>query len=103
MFRIKKNDNVLVIAGKDKGKTGKVLHVLPNVQKAVVENINMMKKAQRRTQQNQQGGFVERESPIHISNIMLVDKKANKPTRLGVSVLKDGSRIRISRKSGEVI
>ena len=103
MFRIKKDDQVLIIAGKDKGKTGKVLHVFPNEQRAVVENINLMKKSQRKSQQNPQGGFIERETPIHISNIMLFDKKTNKPTRLGVSVLKDGSRVRISRKSGEVI
>lgn len=103
MLRIKKNDQVMVIAGKDKGKTGKVLQVLPEQQRAVVEHINLVKKAQRKTQQNQQGGFVNIEAPIHISNIMLVDKKTNKPTRFGVSILKDGSRVRVSKKSKEVI
>ncbi len=103
MLRIKKDDQVMVITGKDKGKTGKVIQVLPEQFKAVVEKINMVKKAQRRTQQNQQGGFVELERPIHISNIMLIDKKTNKPTRIGASVLKDGSKIRISKRSGEVI
>lgn len=103
MLRIKKNDQVMVIAGKDKGKTGKVLRVIPEQQRAVVEHINLVKKAQRKTQQNQQGGFVNIEAPIHLSNIMLVDKKSNKPTRFGVSILKDGSRVRVSKKSKEVI
>ena len=103
MLRIKKNDQVMVIAGKDKGKTGKVLQILTEQQRAVVEHINLVKKAQRKTQQNQQGGFVNIEAPIHLSNIMLVDKKTNKPTRFGVSILKDGSRVRVSKKSKEVI
>lgn len=103
MLRIKKNDQVMVIAGKDKGKTGKVLQILPEQQRAVVEHINLVKKAQRKTQQNQQGGFVNIEAPIHLSNIMLVDKKTNQPTRFGVSILKDGSRVRVSKKSKEVI
>lgn len=103
MLLIKKNDQVMVIAGKDKGKAGKVLKVFPEEQRVIVENINIMKKAQRRTQENQQGGFLEVESPIHISNVMLLDKKVNKPTRFGVKVLKDGSKVRISKKSEEVI
>ena len=103
MLKIRKNDNVMVIAGKDKGKTGKIIEVLPQENKVVVEHLNLMKKSQRKTQQNPQGGFVEREFPIHVSNVMLVDKKTNKPTRFGISILKDGSRVRISKKSGEVI
>ena len=103
MLNIKKNDQVVVIVGKDKGKTGKVLHVMPRQDRLIVEHINMAKKAQRRTQDNQQGGFVEIEMPIHRSNVMLVDKKTNKPTRFGVSLLKDGSKVRISKKSGDVI
>ncbi|HPB67475.1 MAG TPA: 50S ribosomal protein L24 [Candidatus Omnitrophota bacterium] len=103
MLRIKKNDKVIVIAGKDKGKTGKVLRVLPNGQKVVVEKVNLVKKAKRKTQQDQKGGFIELEIPLHISNVMLVDKKTNKRTRFGVSVLKDGSKVRIAKVSGEVI
>ncbi len=103
MFRIRKDDQVMVITGKDKGKTGKVISVIPSDQKAIVENINVVKKAKRRTQQNQQGGFVDIEAPIHLSKIMLIDKKTNKPSRFRVSVLKDGSKERISKKSGEVI
>lgn len=103
MLRIRKDDQVLVIAGKDKGKTGKVIQILPKENRAIVENINKMKKAQRRTQQNQQGGLIDLEMPIHLSNLMLVDKKTNKPSRYGASVLKDGSKLRVSRKSSEVI
>jgi len=103
MTLIKKNDQVKIIAGKDKGKTGKVLSVFPKNNRALVEHINMVKKAQRPTQQNQQGGFVDIEAPIHISNIMLIDKKSNKPSRVGISILKDGSKQRISKRSGDVI
>ena len=103
MFRIKKDDVVMILAGRDKGKTGKVLRIFPQDHKALVENINMIKKAQRRTQQNQQGGFVDRESPIHLSNIMLLDKKTNQSSRFKVNVLKDGSKVRLSKKSSEVI
>ena len=101
MLRIRKDDKVMVIAGKDKGKIGRVLHVFPKINRALVENINLVKKAKRRTQKDQQGGFMEIETPIHISNIMLVDKKNEKPTRFGVSVLKDGSKSRISKVSEE--
>ncbi len=103
MLRIKKDDQVVVIAGKDKGKAGKVLQVIPETQRVLVEHINMVKKARRRTQTNQQGGIVEIEAPIHISNLMLVDKKTNKPARFGVSVLKDGTKVRVSKKNAEVI
>lgn len=103
MLKIKKNDQVVVIAGKDKGKTGKVLKILADAGRAVVESVNMVKKARRKTQQDQEGGFVEIEAAIHLSNIMLLDKKTNKPTRFGVSTLKDKRKVRISKKSGEVI
>ena len=102
MLRIKKNDKVIVIAGKDRGKTGKVLEVFPSTDRVLVETINKVKKSQRRTQQNQKGGLVDIEAPIHISNVMLVDKK-NKPTRFKATVLKDGTKVRISKKSGEAI
>lgn len=103
MLDIKKNDKVIIIAGKDKGKVGKVLRTIPETNRVVVEKINVTKKAKRRTQQDQQGGFVELEMPIHRSNVMLVDKKTNKPTRFGVSVLKDGTKVRMSKKSEEAI
>lgn len=103
MLKIKKNDQVMVMVGKDKGKSGKILKTYPDSDRVVVERLNMVKKAQRKTQENQQGGFIEIEVPIHRSNVMLIDKKLNKPTRFGSSVLKDGKKVRISKKSGEVI
>ena len=103
MLRIKRDDQVMVIAGRDKGKTGKVMQVFPNQNRALVERINLVKKAQRRTQQHPQGGIVEVEATIHLSNIMLIDKKANRPTRLAASVLKDKTKVRVGKRSGEVI
>jgi large subunit ribosomal protein L24 len=103
MLRIKKDDQVVVIAGKDKGKTGKVLEVIQASNRVVVEHINVTKKAQRKSQKNPQGGSVDLEMPIHASNVMLIDKKSNKPTRIGASILKDGTKVRIAKKSGEVI
>lgn len=103
MLNIKKNDQVVVIAGKDKGKTGKILKVFPRQDRVIVEHINLSKKAQRKTQENQKGGFIEIEMPIHRSNVMLVDKKTNRSTRTGSSILKDGTKVRISKKSNEVI
>ena len=103
MLGIKKDDQVMVIAGKDKGKTGRVLEVFPRAQRAVVENINLVKKTQRRTQQNQKGGIIDIEAAIHLSNLMLIDKKTNKPTRIGAEILKDGSKVRIGKQSGEAV
>ncbi len=100
MLRIKKDDQVKVIAGKDKGKTGKVMMVFPKKQRALVERINLVKKAQRRTQQSPQGGIVEIEAPIHISNIMLIDRKSNQPTRFKADLLKDGTKQRVAAKTG---
>ena len=103
MLRIKSDDKVMVLTGKDRGKVGKVLRVENQGQRVVVEKINVRKKATRRTQQNQQGGFIEVEIPIHISNVALVDKKTNHPTRFGISRLKDGAKVRISKKGKEAI
>ena len=103
MLGIKKNDTVVVLAGKDRGKTGKVLRVLTRENRAIVENINIVKKARRRTRQDEQGGIMEIEAPIHLSNLALLDKKTNKPTRFSVSVLKDGSKVRVSKKSGDTL
>ncbi len=103
MLRIKKNDNVIVIAGKDKGKTGRVMRVFPKDSRAIVENINLVKKAKRRTQQDQKGGIIDIESPIHLSNLMLIDKQVNSAVRFKVSVEKDGSKTRVSKKTGAVV
>jgi len=102
MLRIRKNDKVVVIAGKDKGKTGKVLKVLLDKNKVVVEKINLAKKAKRRTQQDQKGGFIDVEVPVHISNVMLVDKDG-KRTRAGVKVLKDGTKMRTCKTTGDTL
>ena len=93
----------MVITGKDKGKTGKVMKVYPKILRALVENINVVKKAKRKTQQDQQGGIVTIEAPIHLSNLMLFDKQADKPARFKVSVLKDGGKERVSKISATVI
>lgn len=103
MQGIKKNDQVIVLAGKDKGKTGRVIGINVKDGRVLVESINQVKKTQRRTQDNPQGGFIDIERPIHISNVALIDKKTNKPTRVGVKILKDGSKVRVAKRSGEVI
>ena len=103
MLTIKKDDIVKVIAGKDKGKTGKIIDVFPVTNRVLVEKINLVKKARRKTQTNPQGGLIDIEAPIHRSNVMLIDKKTNKVSRFGISILKDGSKTRISKKSGEEI
>lgn len=103
MLRIKKGDTVFVTSGKDKGKTGRIMKVMPVQSKAIVENINLVKKAKRRTQQDQKGGIIEIEAPIHLSNLMLLDKQTNKPSRFKIEVAKDGTKIRLSKKSEAVI
>ena len=103
MLRIRRDDTVMVMAGKDKGKTGKVVRVLPKVSKAVIENINVVKKSVKKSDTYPQGGYVELEKPVALANLMLVDKKFSKPTRFLVKVLKDGSKERIALVSSEVI
>ena len=100
MLRIKKNDTVAVLTGKDKGKKGRVIRVFMTQSRALVEGVNRVKKAQRRTRQDQQGGLIEIESPIHISNLMLICKQCNKPSRFKVTVLKDGTKIRECKRCG---
>jgi len=102
-MRIKKGDTVVVIAGKDKGKKGKVLSVFPKKERLIVENINMATKHVRPTRQIQQGGIIHQEAPIHISNVMLLCKKCNKPTRIGMKMLDDGTKVRVCKKCGEDI
>jgi large subunit ribosomal protein L24 len=103
MLRIKRDDKVLVISGKEKGKTGKVVKVFPKEQRAIVESVNIIKKSVRKSDTYPQGGYIELEKPIHLSKLMLVDTKSNKPTRLSAKYLKDGSKVRISKETGEVI
>jgi large subunit ribosomal protein L24 len=103
MLRIRRDDTVMVMAGKDKGKTGKVVRVMPKVKKAVIENINVVKKSVKKSDTYPQGGYVELEKPVAMANLMLVDKKSSKPTRFTVKVLKDKSKERISVASKETI
>lgn len=102
-MRIKKGDTVVVTSGKYRGKKGKVLKVFPKQERAIVEDVNIMKKHQKPTQQMQQGGIIEQEAPIHISNLMYFDSKVNSGTRVGYKFLDDGTKVRYSKKSGEVI
>lgn len=103
MLRIKRDDKVLVISGKDKGKIGKVVTVFPKEQRAIVESINVIKKAVRRSDTYPQGGYIELEKPIHLAKLMLVDSKTNKPSRVAAKFLKDGNKVRVSKETGEVI
>ena len=103
MLRIKKNDNVEVLNGKEKGKRGKILQIFSDKSRAIVENVNMVKKARRRTQQNQQGGIVEIEASLALSNLMLVCKQCNKRSKFRVTILKDGTKIRECKKCGAAI
>lgn len=99
--RIRKNDTVLVRAGKDRGKRGRVLQVLPDRNRVVVEGVGMVKRHTRpNPQKNIKGGILERESAIHVSNVMLVDADSNTPGRIGVTVAGDGTRTRVRRKRG---
>ena len=102
-LKIKKNDTVIVLTGEDKGKTGKVLKVLKDEQRAIVEGINMVNKSTKPNAKNPQGGFVKQEASIHISNISLIDPKSGKPTRISVKKTDDGKKVRIAKKSGEEI
>ena len=102
-LHIKKNDTVVVFTGEDKGKTGKVLKVLVEKNRALVEGVNMVSKSTKPSAKNPQGGIVKQEAPIHISNLSLVDPKSGKATRVGIKVTEDGKKVRIAKKSGEEI
>ncbi len=107
-MKIRKNDNVMVIAGNDRGKTGKVLKVNPKKNRVIVEGINIRKRHTKPSQTNPQGGILEKESPINASNIMLLDPKTNEPTRIGSQIILDEKsgkkkRTRVSKASGEMV
>jgi large subunit ribosomal protein L24 len=101
-FRIKTDDTVIVIAGKDKGKTGRVLRVDLKHEKVFVEGLNVVKRHQRPTpgRPNAPVGVIEKEGPIHVSNVAIVDPKDHKPTRVGIVRREDGRRIRVAKRSG---
>ena len=102
-MKIKKNDTVLVISGKDRGKKGKVRRALPKDERVVVEGLNMIKRHSRARRAARQAGIVELEAPIHVSNVMLVCDKCKKPARVGMRTLEDGRRVRFCRACDEPI
>jgi len=102
-MRIRKNDMVKVMSGNDKGKEGKVLKVFPAEDRIIVEKVNMIKRHTKASKDVPQGGIIEKEGPINVSNVMLVCPNTGKPTRIGKDVLSDGSRARVSKKSGEML
>ena len=102
MQKIRKGDKVVVLAGKDKGRTGEVVKVMPKDDKAVVRGVNLIRRHQRQTQ-SQEGGIITKEAPIHLSNLAIADPKDGKPTRVGFQLQKDGSKVRVAKRSGEVI
>jgi large subunit ribosomal protein L24 len=97
--KIRKGDKVIVLAGRDKGRTGEVISVKPEESRALVRGVNMVKRHQRQTPQ-QQGGIISKEASIHLSNIALADPKDGKPTRVGFKVMNDGRKVRVARRSG---
>lgn len=101
-FRLRKGDDVVVISGRDKGKTGSILRVLRSKDRVIVNGINMVKR-HTRPSQAQPGGIVDKEAPIHISNVALTDPKDGSATRVGYKFLEDGRKVRVSKQSGEVI
>ena len=101
-LKIKKGDHVVVITGKDKGKKGEVLKVMPDENRAIVKGASMIRRHQKQTT-TQDGGIISKEAAIHISNLALEDPKDGKPTRVGFKFLKDGRKVRFARRSGEVI
>lgn len=100
---LKKDDNVMVMSGEHKRKSGRILKIIPEKNRAVVAGVNMVKRHTKPSMKNQQGGIMEKEASIHISNLQLVCPKSGKPTRIGVKVLEDGSRVRYSKKAKETI
>lgn len=101
-MHVKKGDKVMVISGKDKGKTGVILSAFPKKDRVLVEGVNIVKKHTKPNQANPQGGIVEQEATIHVSNVMLLDPKSGEPTRVGYKV-EDGKKVRVAKKSGEII
>jgi large subunit ribosomal protein L24 len=105
MKKIVKSDNVIVLSGNDQGKTGKILKVFPDKNRAVVEGVNLIKRHTRPTRDLPQGGIIEKEAPVHISNLKVICPKCNRPTRVGIRILEDKSKVRYCKhpNCGEII
>lgn len=101
-YKIRKGDEVIVLTGKDKGKSGEITKMLPEEGRAIVQGVNLVKRHQRQTQ-TAEGGIITKEAPIHVSNLALKDPKTGKATKVGFKIEKDGTKTRISRSSGEAI
>ncbi|WP_338471344.1 50S ribosomal protein L24 [Niallia sp. XMNu-256] len=101
-MHVKKGDKVMVISGKDKGKTGVILASYPKKDRVLVEGVNIVKKHSKPSQLNPQGGIINQEAPIHVSNVMPIDPKSGEPTRVGIKEI-DGNKVRYAKKSGEVL
>jgi len=102
-MHVKKDDTVIVISGKDKGKKGRVIAAYPRENRVLVEGVNLVKRHTKPNPSNPNGGIIEREAPIHASNVMLVDPKTGKPTRIGYKILENGKKVRIAKRSGAQI
>jgi large subunit ribosomal protein L24 len=102
-MHIRKEDTVVVITGKYKGRRGRVLRVLPKENKVLVEGVNMVKRHTRPSARNQQGGIVEREAPIHVSNVMPWSETAQRPSKIRMKRLEDGTRVRVFKETGETL
>jgi large subunit ribosomal protein L24 len=102
MQKIRKGDKVVVLTGKDKGRSGEVLSVQPTENKAIVRGVNMIRRHQKQSQ-SQAGGIITKEAPIQLSNLAIADPKDGKPTRVGFQFQKDGTKVRVAKRSGEVI
>jgi large subunit ribosomal protein L24 len=100
--KIKKGDTVIVLTGRDKGKTGEIIQMLPSDNKALVRGVNMVRRHQKQTQ-TQEAGIIAKEAPIHLSNVAIVDPKDGKATRVGFKVKDDGSKVRVAKRSGDLI
>jgi large subunit ribosomal protein L24 len=100
--KIKKGDRVVVLAGRDKGRSGEVVRVQPNEARAIVRGVNTVKRHQKQTAKVE-GGIITKEAPIHLSNLAIADPKNNKPTRVGFKILPDGRKVRFAKRSGELI
>ena len=100
--KIRKGDKVVVLAGRDKGKSGEVIRVMPKENRALVRGVNLVKRHQRQTPR-QEGGIISKEAPIHLSNVTIADPKTGKPTRIGFKILEDGRKVRFAKASGDLI
>ena len=101
-FKVKKGDKVVVTTGRDKGKTGEILRVITDENRVLVQGVNMVKRHTRATQTTA-GGIIEKEAPVHVSNVAHIDPKSNEPTRVGIRLLEDGRKVRFAKRSGEVL